>query len=74
MITTEQLGLISCHQCQEPFNDNDIVFTIAARRFSNYDMTFEEIMVRDPNLIEVPKEINFHDKCFEEVAGKDFTP
>jgi len=74
MIATDRLALISCHFCGKLFCDKDPISTISARLFNNYNMNFEELMVEDESNIHIPKEINFHESCFMEVAGKDYTP
>lgn len=74
MIPVDRLALISCHFCGKLFEDHDAISTISSKRFNMYNMNFEEVTVKAQNDISIPKEINFHEQCFMEIAGKDYTP
>jgi hypothetical protein len=81
MIDHHRLGKISCDICGEVFVSGSRVCTIASREFSLTKMGFTtntvevcgEVDNDERNLI-LPRELNFHQSCFEIIAGKDYTP
>lgn len=73
MITPDKLALISCFHCGEPFAHEASIYTISRRYFDNYKVSFVQIHTVDQD-VHVPVEINFHESCFREVAGKRYTP
>ncbi len=75
-IPTNELALIKCHHCKVKLENNDEVYTIAARRYSVYDHTFVTLKNRqtDGLNIAIPREVSFHIACFLEVAGDEYAP
>ncbi len=81
-MTTIEHSPLACTVCRKSFRHTEEVVTISARVFDKDNFTFSAltnpIHISEFNFSEVrelsPRESNFHLKCFEEVAGKDFLP
>lgn len=81
---------LTCIVCNQEFKNAEEVVTIAARVFDKNNFTFNLLSGQDNSVLFqnkliqyvgiesvtdiVPREKNFHLKCFEEIAGKDFLP
>lgn len=72
MIEKHDFALSVCYHCKQQFKDKDFVISLMLRQFRQYNMTFDHIFIHDAG-IEVPMEVNFHRKCFTEVAGQEYS-
>lgn len=77
MIPVDKLALLRCHHCEQKFKNNDEVYSIISRRYSEYDLGFTELknaQTNDGLNVAVPREVNFHRECFLEIAGDEYAP
>ena len=74
-IPPEQLALLRCHHCEGRLKDEEEVYTIAARKFSKYQVDFSRLKSTHADEffnIPVYREINFHKECFIAIAGEQY--
>jgi hypothetical protein len=74
MLSTKDLGLIKCHECRKPFDKAQSVYTILSRTWNAVTARFQQEFVTTDTGGMIPKELNFHQDCFINVAGKDYSP
>lgn len=78
----EKLARIVCHHCEREFQGTEDVYTISARQWVNNECDFKSLSIETTDeyskelgrKLWVDREINFHKKCWENIAGPDYMP
>ena len=66
-----------CTACNGDLRHTEEVVSICARWYDGADCNFQILyeIYESPNMKpSIPRELNFHLKCFESVAGKQYLP
>ena len=74
MLSAKNFGLIMCHECGERFNECQSIYTILSRTWYPDLAKFQQEYVTNDDGVMIPKELNFHQNCFVNVAGKSYSP
>jgi hypothetical protein len=71
----KDLDVNKCHLCGSSFIEGDSVCTISKGSFDELSQHCVVEVVRNLILgINIRMEIHFHQKCFEQIAGKEYMP